>query len=352
MLVASVASHGGEINRLETDTLRGLAMLAVLFHHAVLWSWGPLELYPEANRQFFRLAESLSTLLQPVRMPLFTILSAWIYSGRPVTATTVKPFIAAKIRRILLPLIFASTVSYFLEYWLDPDLPKIFGVERGPAEFWKFWFVYFGHLWFLQALFTIFILMVVIDRLEWMNSIRSWGIWLAVLTVLPEVTPNTTVWSLGKTAELAVFFFFGVGLRRFANELGRPGTTRVAWAIFSFALTYCAVAQFGISELPALRLPEVLAGTTGAMCLMSIKLRVPLLALLGGYSFTIYLYQNLGLYLHLFYDGLLGRGVGGQVLWMSLSIALAVAVPIILHKVAKDVPTVRTFMLGLRPVTS
>jgi fucose 4-O-acetylase-like acetyltransferase len=337
------------MTRFETDTLRGLAIIAVLFHHAVLWAWRPLEQYASESSTVFVVAAQFAALVEPIRMPLFTILSAWIYAGRPVSTDKALAFIRAKARRLLLPLVFVSTVVYVELYFFEPVSPRLKG--RGPEELWKFWFEHFGHLWFVQALFTIFLMVVVVESLGWMRSVRAWVIWLLVLTFLPYVFPSTSVWSLSKTAELAVFFCFGVGLRRFSDGTIRPGATKLAWAVFCAAMVANGIGVIGHVDVPLPRLMDVLAGTTGAICLISLKLKSWPLAWIGSFSYTIYLYQGTGFHVHRFFDELLGLGSLGQAIWLALMLSLAIAIPIGIHVLVRHVPIIRTPVLGLKPLS-
>jgi fucose 4-O-acetylase-like acetyltransferase len=336
------------MTRLETDTLRGLAMMAVLFHHAVLWAWRPLERYASDSGAVFVVAAQLADLVEPIRMPLFTILSAWIYAGRPVSAENALAFISAKARRLLLPLVFVSTVVYIELSLFEPASTRLKG--RGPEELWKFWFEHFGHLWFIQALFTIFLVVVVVETLGWMRSVRAWVIWLVFLTFVPYVFPSTSIWSLSKTAGLAVFFCFGVGLRRFADGATPPGAIKLAWALFCAAMVANGIGVVADIDVPLPRLIDVLAGTTGAICLMSLKLKSRTLAWIGSFSYTIYLYQGTGFHAHRFFDELLSLGSLGQATWLVLMLSLAVLVPIGIHLTVKPVPIIRTPVLGLRPL--
>lgn len=341
-------------SRIEIDTLRGLALVAVVWHHAVIWLGDAIVLMGQSQTVFHVIVESIATTLEPLRMPLFTILSGWVYALKPASLDVARPFVTGKVRRILIPLFFLSTVQYFQAYWLRDEIPVLRyqgGIPIEPEGFWMFWFFHFGHLWFLQALFSLFMVMLIIDGLGWMRSIRSWLFWLALMVLLPYLWSGRTFWSLNKMIPLAVFFFFGVGLYRFRDYLFRPEWRPWAWLIFLLAMMVHALRESGWVDLNhrEVRPFLVLAGTVGAYCLLNLRLKASWLARLGVYSYAVYLYHGLAFETHQWFDDLVLGGIPGRVVWFALLLVAGLGIPILIDRIFAQVRWVRTPVLGRSP---
>ncbi len=334
---------------LEIDTLRGLAVLAVIWGHAVMFMGAALTDAGEESSLVHSFAGQVATFFAPLRMPLFTILSGWVYALRPASTATAVLFMQKKIRRLLIPLVFVSSIQFFIYYYADGTTPVLEpggGISLEPHEFWKIWFFHYGHLWFLQALFLIFLAILVVDSMHWMNTLKQWLGWLALLVILPRLFSGSDLWSLNKMVNLAVFFFFGVGLLRFKNQLLQPEVIKAAWVLLSAAMTLYLVQEFGSIGIPRPRAMMVVAGAFGSLCLLSLKLRLPAIAWIGSYSYTIYLYQRLAFELHRLFDGLLSHGIMAQVLWFTLGLLAVVSLPIALDYLIRRIPFLRTLVLG------
>lgn len=342
-----------KFSRDEFDTLRGFAMLAVVAHHVALWLDKGLAAQLADSSVMVELIQYQSTVLQPLRLPLFTILSGFIYAHRPVQSKTAIPFINGKFRRILIPLFFVSCVTYLKDVFIAGNVPsyKYEGVvyEVAAQDFWVLWFFHYKHLWFLQALMIIFGLVLLLDLLKQMNTLKSWLFWVAVFTALPYVFEGSSLWSTTKTAHLAVYFFIGLGFYRFRETFTKSRwLLPIAWLVF-FAMMLLNIAwKLDIVELTDTRLMYVLAGASGSYCLLNLHLSLKWLAWIGGFSYTIYLYHGLGMETHLLFDNLLHHGSAGHLLWFVLTLGFGVIIPIGIHKVFEKIPLIRTPVLGKR----
>ncbi len=213
-------------SRLEVDSLRGLALIAVVWHHASLVMGNQLVKLELYNDQVRQIVTGLSALIAPLRMPLFTILSGLVYAMKPVADWRIGQFVQGKVRRIMIPLFFVSTLKYFQILFLDGQLPTLkylgesFSVPVN--EFWVTWFYHFGHLWFLQALLLIFLVVMLIEAAGLMRTFRSWLIWLMISFTLPYVLSGSSLWSTHNALRLSVFFVFGIGLLRFHEQILSP----------------------------------------------------------------------------------------------------------------------------------
>src|SRR4051812_2363105 len=88
------------------ETLRGLAIILVVAGYIIS---GDLEnthsIVASGLRYFYY-------MLKPVRMPLFTVISAYLYASSPATQDTIKKLFIGKSRRILIPFVVVSAIQY------------------------------------------------------------------------------------------------------------------------------------------------------------------------------------------------------------------------------------------------
>src|SRR6056297_1823840 len=95
---------------LSIETLRGIAIILVVIGHVIgSKSDGGMRV---ADDSFLR---HLYFSFQYLRMPLFTVISGWVYALRPVAPGNVTSFTIKKIRRIILPLIFVGGSYYVIQ---------------------------------------------------------------------------------------------------------------------------------------------------------------------------------------------------------------------------------------------
>ncbi len=347
-----LARPADDIKKMEIDTLRGFAVLAVVWHHSMLEYVNVLQ---ETN-MLSALAELLikmpTVLLDPLRMPLFTILSGWVYALRPASKDSSFIFIKGKLRRIILPLMFVSMTMYVSYFLLNGSYPvlNIGGqpTEVMPQDAWMVFFYHFGHLWFLHAVFAIFMFILVVDSLNLMNSVRRWCGWLVVLAVAPFVLPSTEFWSVFGVLHLSVFFVFGLGLYRFRDILFQPRVVLCGAVVFAFGMTMYVLSKLGGIDISdtSVRVVRMFVGISGALCLLSLRLRLSWLAWLGGFSYTIYLYHPLAFQLHRTFDSMLSSGAVTQLLWFAMLFLCGVLIPIVIDKVFSNTKLLKTPILG------
>ena len=329
------------------ETLRGIAIIAVVAHHVDLWVMNIIATQggvPGLSEQLFT---TVSEFLAPVRIPLFTLLSGWVYALRPVSFADTKPFFQGKFRRIVIPLIFMSTVMYFMTLLLTDSLPTLFAKPPIPVpvhEFWKTWFWHFGHLWFLQALLLIFAVVFLIDSLKLMDNLATWIFWLAVGVALYRYVPGWHEFmSASHAAKIFVFFLVGVGLQRFSSFIF--SVPYLAWA--SIPLCIALVAN-EMSQYPRWYI-LLFCGATAPVVLLALNWVWQPLVALGKYSYTIFLWHGVtilvGATLFKSLDssayGLLGVGL----------LAGSLLVPMWMERSLQTVPVVNTCFFGKKAGT-
>ena len=336
---------------LRIETLRGFAILGVVFNHTGAWIIAALnksniEAGWESNILMF-----FMEFFSPLRMPLFTVISGWVYALMPVDKENIKTYLLSKVRRIIIPLFFISTILFFITGLVNniyPSLGGSHGQVLSPLEFWKTWFYHFGHLWFLQAIVVLFILIAVIDLLGAMNHFRQWLIWLAATSLFYFVFPDhVEFWSLSKTKVILPFFIFGVGLNRFEEQI-----------FASKLVKFIGLAVVAALVLKYIGRPWIIArhdwpltlfiGTLAPVYLLSLNIKIKPLIGIGKYSYTIYLYHGLP-WIFLSSLGLELITAGYQLGYIVMFLASGLLFPVVTEMIGSKISYLRTPLLGKKP---
>lgn len=336
--------NASESRTLTIDTLRGLAILGVVWHHVRLWVFNDLESTNIEMDTYTALFYRIDSFIAPFRMPLFTLLSGWVYAIRPFSKDNLERFIGGKFRRIVLPLFFGSTLFYFLELFANGTYPTIGntnGIPVQPGGFWMLWFFGFGHLWFLQALLFLFATICVIDYFKLAEKpLQFIGICL-LLTVAIYNFPPSELFSLRKIESIAPHFYVGVFLQRFSHLFTSRKAKTAIWAAF---LTVMLVHFYWV--LAGRFFPRdvhyVLLGSLFPMAVLTTRLRIPSLAYIGQFSYSIFLYHNLARFIVSYpLDS-----PYGQLINIVALFGIGLACPIIIEWVVTKIPVARTPILG------
>jgi len=236
--------------------------------------------------------------LEDVRMPLFTVLSGYVYAIRPVSDRRhLTRLVMGKVRRLLVPLVVVGTALFTVKL----AIPEVNSRPEG-ADFWRVFFFPYEHLWFLQAVFLIFLTVGLLDAWGALASRRGWATAAGCATLahlVVHVPAGADVFSAESALWLLPFFLLGHGLNRHAALFDRR---LIAGMALAFAPLY------------ALRLHDVVAdadegwhdwqrkalslsiGFLGVSLLFAARrmLAWPPLIWLGGFSFGIYLLHVFG----------------------------------------------------------
>ena len=210
-------------------------MLVVALH---VIGWSPTTGMQVGEGTFYR---NLADLFAPLRMPLFTFLSGFVYAYFPVMTGRVAPFATKKLRRLGLPLLTLTTIYYLLTFVAGDVNGK---VPLGDA--WRIYVFPYVHLWFLQAIVLIFAALVVLERVGALATFRRFSATLVCAAVAGAAIGGLayeSLFSYENAIYLLPFFLLGLGANRFREVLLQPA---VAWActlVFviaaAFHLTWC-----------------------------------------------------------------------------------------------------------------
>lgn len=324
------------------ETLRALALLFMVAGHVIGGTKGNgMHVADDSFARYF-----YNTFVY-LRLPLFTVISGYVYALRPVVRGHGLTFIKGKARRILLPLIFVST----LEYLMRCTVPGL----NTPAKLVDIWRIYcfgFDHFWFLQALFLCFLVILVLELLACMERPANWLLCLIGAVLVYLLLPwRVTFFSFNSAMYLLPFFLLGCGIHRFETVLSRKAMIIPVAAVFVAGMTLHQLLLLGGTNLslerhaPLGMLMGMLIGLSGNLLLFHFRFQVRGLARLGVYAYSIYLFHIFGT--------APGRimavkcGIENRAIVFAISLLLGIAVPIVMETLLCKNRLLRRLFLGL-----
>jgi peptidoglycan/LPS O-acetylase OafA/YrhL len=284
-----------------------------------------------------------------IRMPLFSFLSGFVYAYRPVTRSRPGQFALSKLRRLLLPMATAATVTLAVEMlrghplW-QPHYRALAFLAQLPSVY-----LYpYHHFWFLQALFVVFLLLIVLEALHALATLRRylWVLAAAVAGFLLVPDRGHFFFSLPQAVYILPFFLLGVGANRYQSfMLSRPAR------LVSVLLVLCGLTVQGLgmfldpAHLVYRRAAIALAtGMAANLCILAWLPKARLLQSVGHFSFCIYLYHSISLNAarHL----LQSVHIGNSWAVLPLLLSAGLGIPMLLHRVAYRHRISRLLVLG------
>ncbi|MET0240049.1 MAG: AMP-binding protein [Sphingobium sp.] len=254
------------------DALRGLACLLVVALHVVGNPDSGIGVPWHSPWRAF--TDSLTF----VRMPLFTALAGFFYALMRVTTAT--DLLRRKAETLLLPGITVSALAMALYafrygYTGEPVVDLLLG---------------FQHLWFLFMLFYTFVIVALLER----KGPRSWKLWAVVATCIFCVhflVPSDARTIYLQFPVLFPCFVFGIFLRRI-DWLTRSTPLALFSAVGAIGFWLLVIAsRLGGFTIVAEFYIGYVASFLAIIALVRFFPSVPVLAWIGAYSFTIYLWH-------------------------------------------------------------
>ncbi|APE09687.1 hypothetical protein BO226_11140 [Rhodococcus sp. 2G] len=327
------------------QALRGLAVFLMVAGHVIGTSSDRgMNVADDSIWRLFYLG------LEDIRMPLFTVISGYVYAMRPIESRDDLPqLLRGKTRRLILPLLTVGVLLFGMKL-VVPDTnskPKL-------SEFWRVYVYGYEHLWFLQSIFLIFLTVGVLGAAGALCTVPRWAACTAVallLFVFVRVPDTANVFSINGAIRLLPFFLIGYGMYRFKLFSFRRWELLGALAVFAGVYSIrLAVIVNDLEPQDAVRRALSLAvGVGGVMLLYSLRKLIAYrwLAWIGGFSFGIYL-------LHVFGSAgariALGKvGIDWDPAVFVVCLAVGVGAPIIFQLLFGRWNIVRTLLLGEKP---
>jgi len=274
-----------------------------------------------------------------IRIPLFTALSGYLYAGRRVTRPAFGRFWVKKLRRLGLPLICVTTIVWLLRTQVYAE----------PIPLTRALLFSFGHLWYIQALILLFAAISVCDGFCRPGSAALTLAGLASVMVGQSGLSVTTCFSLAGAIYLAPYFLFGIILREHPEWLRHRAAGMMALGIVVIVLSSQQLGLLHVTNpVTELQLPAALAGMAGVVFLLQRFPRSTLLAAVGGYSYTIYLWHVVaGAAVR---PMLIKAGIVSVPALFLLIFVAAVTAPIVLYHIARRVPFLSVAVTGESPL--
>lgn len=258
-------------------TVRGIACVALVAYHVV----GPTQASGMRLPETSYLHVVMSSL-DFLRMPMFTVLSGFLYASRRAEPNTLAPFFRRKAARLLIPLLFVTTVVLLLRRQVYQD---------GTSLVRAFFFSY-QHLWYLQALILIFMVMGCWDALKrpgW-EELCIVGIAAVMISRTFQVT---SFLSINGALYLLPFFVTGIILRTNEQLIATGRLSKLAAATVAIVLTTQFASQYwGDPGISRLSFPATLCGVSGSYLLLTFCKRMNWADHIGRYSYTIFLWHS------------------------------------------------------------
>lgn len=332
------------------ETLRGIAIILMVAGHVV---------GAEPNEAMQVPADSpwrfIFWGLQDLRMPLFTVLSGFVYAARPTRDWTgYGSLTRAKVRRLMIPLAVVGTLV-FLAKLVNPASTS--GI--GPDDWWKVYVFGLDHLWFLQSIFLIFVVVGILDVLGVLDRRSGWMAALGVTTLVyaSALLPSVAVFSVDGAVRLLPFFLLGYGLRRFVA----PRSTAYPWivgVVLVAAFAPRVLSLVGVVDISAEWLSRSVGLTIGFASILILfhfreAINTRILAWIGGFAFGIYLFHYFAL--PAVWISLAATGLDYDVLEFVLAMVAGIGLPMVMQVVTRKSPWLRLILFGeklRRPVRS
>ncbi len=330
---------GPKKKELSIETLRGFAIIFMVAGHVIGGNPENGMKVPDASgwRYFYYTFEYL-------RMPLFSVISGYVYSLYPIGNSSVFKFLKGKARRILLPLIFVGTTHFLVQHFLPGTNAKF-----PLSGIWKIYIFPYEHFWFLQSIFLIFISIAIIDHFKLAASVRNWSLifLIAVLMRYFLYVPDD-FFSINGYLNLLPFFLLGCGIQRF--EAIYTGKKIILIPLILFIITIIIQQYIWFSgtklTLDETNILSLCVACPGIVLLFYIRKNIGIISKIGYYAYGIYLFHVFGT------AGtrilLLKSGVDQNAIVFAVGLIFGLGVPIIIELIFEKSKVMRRCFLGLK----
>ena len=171
------------------DAIRGIACILLIAFH-VIGEKPEFGLRVDVDHPLGLFSEIFIHL----RMPLFAMLSGFVYAYRPASKGAMKPYFTAKARRLVLPYLFAATAFAGINTILG-------GSYAVPLEdFWQVYVLSYSQFWFIQSILLMFVIMGLVDMV--FGNDKPWPalilLGISCLAFLSPIANGVIVFSLDK----------------------------------------------------------------------------------------------------------------------------------------------------------
>jgi fucose 4-O-acetylase-like acetyltransferase len=262
------------------DTLRGLACLLLVLQHVV---GGNIS----SGLQLDRLHGLVlfNEVLSYLRMPLFSVLSGYVYARRPFRQDA-GAFMAGKARRLLIPMLVVGTVFALLQSAVPGSNSQI-------TDWHMLHIRPVAHYWFLESLFIIFMAILALEHVSALTTTPRFAFVFAAAASMFMLEPFPVYFGLAGAAYLFPFVLFGLWFGRFAGNSKDDERVQLQLGLMLLLLAALHAVMLG-QALPHIHSPVALAiGCAACLILLRSRVESTLLASVGRHSFAIFLFHSM-----------------------------------------------------------
>jgi glucans biosynthesis protein C len=316
------------------ETLRGLAIILVVAGYIIKDDLG------HNGHTLISSALKFSYyLLKPIRMPLFTVISAYLYAESPAIRETFKKLVTGKARRIMIPFTVVSAMQYIFYHLAH---------VKGPHplhEIYKIYIVPFEQFWFLYSIFCIFIFVGFMDSIKAFDTFKKWGLWFALALALNAAFEPTRLFSINGTNYLLPFFLMGYGIRCYTKELFTPRmiTVYVGIALAAYAY-YVSMYVRHLTDNP--KWIALLISISAVPLIFHFRKTFPFFAKVGYYAFGIHVFNKIASTFPRMIFERYGIREDGILFVTYLTVGISLA--IVMQLIAEQFSFSRKYILGLK----
>ncbi len=316
---------------IEIDTLRGIACILLVAYHVI---GNNEDAGLKISTGFIR---DINDSLALIRMPLFTFLSGYIYAYRPFKIGVAK-FLFAKTRRLLVPMVVVGLLFAFIQI----NIPT---TNNNVTTWYLLLIKPYAHFWFAEALFIIYLVVIPLEKLNFLRH-KVNTILIFLIAMIIYISPLYIPWfSISGAIYLFPYFIFGMFVFRF--DIIKSWRQYWGWILI---LTIILVTPFIPKELIASKkmwLP-LLIGLSGCLGLLLTKIKIGWLAIVGKYSYAIYLH-------HIFFTAgmrilLQNTGVHDITILFGNGLIFGILGPIVIYFFCSKNNLCRLFFLGEKAI--
>ncbi len=324
------------------ETLRGIAVILVVTGHMIGYtSTGGMRVSDDSIFRYIYFS------LEYIRLPLFTVISGWVYANKPVSIDKRSNFVKGKFRRLIIPMLVISTLL-FLFRMIIPGTNTTPDIRDLPLNLFQPYDLY----WYLYSLFLIFLVITILDTTAFFHRVEGWFLtWVISFGVLfiseNFLDPVPNLFSFKGAVYLFPFFLLGIGIYRYRVFLLNDKMTLFLAFVFVSTVIIQQLVWFGY--LPMQERHSILGmaqGISGVLLLFRLKWNNNLLVWIGGYAYAIFLF-------HVFFTGgsrivLTRLGVDNQFVILVFGVLNAIVFSILAEVIMKRSRFLRYYFLGLK----
>lgn len=275
------------------ETLRGAVILLVVVGHVIGSAGdGGMKVADDSFLRYF-----YYTVIDPIQMPLFTILAGWVYALRPPVYEQLKSFTIKKVMRLLVPMLMVGILYFVIQHFTPGTNAK-----SDLGSIWKLLFFPYTLFWYLYSLFMVFIIVGLLDVFKKLQTIRQWVVVFSLSIVallvrdvfIPFEAPNYL--SYKGTLYLLPCFVLGLGLYRFKSVLQTKKMMYSAAVVLAICIVVQQLSWFKVIDYTVQKddVFGLFIGFTTTMLLLRSRLEIKPLVWVGSFAYSIYLFHAFG----------------------------------------------------------